>query len=91
MSPLSSLWIVFRPKSPAKSTERIVMGQIPAERAGTARGVLNTARQMGGSLGVAVFGIAIAAQAGFISGLRLDFGVTALLLIGAAGAALRLA
>jgi MFS transporter, DHA2 family, methylenomycin A resistance protein len=68
----------------------LVMGQIPAERAGTASGVLNTARQMGGSLGVAVFGAVIATQASFISGLRLDFGTTALLLIGAAGAALRL-
>ncbi|HTZ87189.1 MAG TPA: MFS transporter [Solirubrobacteraceae bacterium] len=68
----------------------LVMGQIPAERAGTASGVLNTARQMGGSLGVAVFGAVIATQASFISGLRLDFGITALLLIGAAGAALTL-
>ena len=31
----------------------LVMGHVPAERAGTASGVLNTARQMGGSLGVA--------------------------------------
>jgi DHA2 family methylenomycin A resistance protein-like MFS transporter len=68
----------------------LVMGQIPAERAGTASGVLNTARQMGGSLGVAVFGAVIATQASFISGLRLDFGITALLLILAAGAAIRL-
>ena len=68
----------------------LVMGQIPAERAGTASGVLNTARQTGGSLGVAVFGAVIATQASFISGLRLDFGITALLLILAAGAALRL-
>jgi DHA2 family methylenomycin A resistance protein-like MFS transporter len=68
----------------------LVMGQIPAERAGTASGVLNTARQMGGSLGVAVFGAVIATQASFVSGLRLDFGITALLLILAAGAALRL-
>jgi DHA2 family methylenomycin A resistance protein-like MFS transporter len=34
----------------------LVMNSIPAERAGVASGVLNTARQMGGSLGVAVFG-----------------------------------
>lgn len=45
---------------------------------------------MGGSLGVAVFGAVIATHASFISGVRLDFGITALLLILAAGAALRL-
>lgn len=67
----------------------LVMGSIPVEHAGTASGVLNTARQMGGSLGVAIFGAVIATQANFTTGLRLDFGITALLLILAA-AALRL-
>jgi DHA2 family methylenomycin A resistance protein-like MFS transporter len=33
--------------------------------------VLNTARQLGGSLGVAMFG-AIVAQAGFLPGLRIS-------------------
>ncbi|HEY1687778.1 MAG TPA: hypothetical protein VGF95_02835 [Solirubrobacteraceae bacterium] len=66
------------------------MNSIPAERAGTASGVLNTARQMGGSLGVAVFGAVVATESSFATGLRLDFGITALLLILAAGAALRL-
>lgn len=68
----------------------LVMNHIPAERAGTASGVLNTARQMGGSLGVATFGAVVATQTSYITGLRLDYGITALLLIFAAGAALRL-
>jgi MFS transporter, DHA2 family, methylenomycin A resistance protein len=59
----------------------LIMGAIPAERAGTAGGVLNTARQMGGSVGVATFGAVLATQSRFITGLRLDVGVTAVLLI----------
>jgi MFS transporter, DHA2 family, methylenomycin A resistance protein len=59
----------------------LIMGAIPAERAGTASGVLNTARQMGGSVGVATFGAVLATQSHFITGVRLDVGVTAVLLI----------
>ena len=40
----------------------LVMDNVPAERAGTASGVVNTARQVGGSLGVAVFGALLAGQ-----------------------------
>jgi len=59
----------------------LIMGAIPAEHAGTASGVLNTARQMGGSIGVATFGAVVATQVHFITGLRLDVAVTAGLLI----------
>jgi DHA2 family methylenomycin A resistance protein-like MFS transporter len=57
-----------------------VMDNLPAERAGTASGVANTARQVGGSLGVAIFG-AVLASGGFITGLRASLGATAVVLI----------
>ena len=66
------------------------MDAIPAERAGTASGVLNTARQLGGSLGVAIFGAVLATQSSFQTGLRLDTAVTGALLIVLAGATVRL-
>ena len=68
----------------------LVMDAIPAERAGTASGVLNTARQLGGSLGVAIFGAVLATQSSFQTGLRLDTAVTGALLIVLAGATVRL-
>jgi len=37
----------------------LLMDSVPADRAGTASGVLNTSRQMGGSLGVAAFGTVV--------------------------------
>ena len=58
----------------------LVMDNVPAERAGTASGVVNTARQVGGSLGVAVFGAVLAGQ-DFMTGLRTSFACTALILV----------
>ncbi|MBT8162083.1 MULTISPECIES: MFS transporter [Arthrobacter] len=58
----------------------LVMDHVPAERAGTASGVVNTARQVGGSLGVAVFGALLSGQ-GFMEGLRTSLGWTAAILI----------
>jgi DHA2 family methylenomycin A resistance protein-like MFS transporter len=57
-----------------------VMDNVPAERAGTASGVVNTARQVGGTLGVAIFG-AVIASGEFIAGLRASLGATAVVLI----------
>ncbi len=68
----------------------VILNQVAAERAGTASGVLNTARQLGGSLGVAVFGAVVASQASFASGARIDLRVTALLLLVAGAFVLRL-
>src|SRR5205085_2845843 len=68
----------------------LILNQVAAERAGTASGVLNTARQLGGSLGVAVFGAVVATQASFVSGARIDLRVTALLLLVAGAFVLRL-
>lgn len=67
----------------------LVMDHVPAERAGTASGVINTARQIGGSLGVAVFGALLAGH-GFMDGLRLGLGTTAVALLILFTASLRL-
>ena len=66
----------------------LVMDHVPAERAGTASGVVNTARQVGGSLGVAVFGALLAGQ-GFMDGLRTSLGWTAAILLILASLTLR--
>ncbi|MEU6658900.1 MFS transporter [Streptomyces sp. NPDC046821] len=68
----------------------LILDHIPAERAGTASGVLNTARQMGGSLGIAIFGAVLAVQPAFQTGLRTDYLVTGVLLIVLAAGTLRL-
>ena len=59
----------------------VLLNSVPAHRAGTASGVFNTSRQVGGALAVAVFGALLAQPATFLQGLR-----TSLLL--AAGVAL---
>jgi DHA2 family methylenomycin A resistance protein-like MFS transporter len=48
----------------------LVLESAPVEVAGTASGVLNTFRQLGGSLGVAGVGAVIAAHTAFMPGLR---------------------
>ncbi|OZB87971.1 MAG: hypothetical protein B7X41_10625, partial [Microbacterium sp. 14-71-5] len=50
----------------------LLIDSVPASRAGTASGVLNMVRQMGGSLGVAAVGAVIAGQASFVTGLRIS-------------------
>jgi DHA2 family methylenomycin A resistance protein-like MFS transporter len=49
----------------------LVIDTAPAEGAGTASGVLNTSRQLGGSLGVAGVGAVIAGHSAFMDGLRI--------------------
>ncbi|AYG03461.1 MFS transporter [Gryllotalpicola protaetiae] len=50
----------------------LLIDSIPASRTGTASGVLNMFRQMGGSLGVAAVGAVIAVQTSFMTGLRIS-------------------
>jgi MFS transporter, DHA2 family, methylenomycin A resistance protein len=59
----------------------LLLNQVSPDRAGLASGLLNTGRQLGGSLGVAVFGAVVATEASIISGARLDLRVTAGLLV----------
>ena len=67
----------------------LVMDDVPAERAGTASGVVNTARQVGGSLGVAIYGALLAGH-DFMGGLRLGLGTTAVVLLILTAGSLRL-
>jgi MFS transporter, DHA2 family, methylenomycin A resistance protein len=58
----------------------LVIDNAPAEVVGTASGVLNTFRQLGGSLGVAGIGAVIAGHAAFMDGLRVGLIATVLIL-----------
>ena len=59
---------------PAATTA--VMEAAPADRGGAAAGLLNTARQVGSALGVAVAGSLLASRAGFLTGLHLALAVS---------------
>ena len=61
----------------------MVMGSVPAERAGTAAGIVNTSRQVGGALSVAVAG-ALVAGGDFAGGMHLTLIGIALALAAAA-------
>ncbi|WP_405947146.1 MFS transporter [Streptomyces prunicolor] len=54
-----------------------MMDAVPAERAGLAAGVLNSARQVAGGLGIAVFGALV--SDGFTAGLRESLAISATL------------
>jgi len=58
-----------------------VLDSVPAHRSGTASAVFNTFRQLGGALGVAVFGALLAGPAGFVPGLQVSLLIAALLLL----------
>jgi sugar phosphate permease len=48
----------------------VLLNSVPSGQAGTASGVFNTSRQVGGALAVAVFGALLAHPGTFMSGLR---------------------
>ncbi|WP_330457062.1 MFS transporter [Streptomyces sp. NBC_00820] len=56
----------------------VMLDAVPAERAGLAAGVLNSARQVSGGLGIAVFGALV--SGGFATGTRASLAVAAALL-----------
>lgn len=62
----------------------LLMDAVPAERAGTASGLLNSLRQTGGAMSVALFGVLLASDAGgtgfSLSGMRESLLVVGLLL-----------
>ena len=58
---------------PAATTA--VMDAAPASRGGTAAGLINTARQVGGALGVAVAGALVSGAMGFVPGLHVALAV----------------
>ena len=63
--------------------------QRPRHRAGTASGVFNTSRQLGGALAVAVFG-ALLASPRFVTGLRVSLLIAAAVALAAAAVSTRL-
>jgi len=68
----------------------VLLNGVPAHRAGTASGVFNTSRQVGGALAVAVFGALLADQASFLPGLHTSLLIAAAVAIAAAAASLLL-
>ena len=68
----------------------LLVSSVPAERAGTASGVLNTCRQLGGALAVAVFGALVAHRETFVQGMQVSLVIAAVLLLATAVASLQL-
>jgi EmrB/QacA subfamily drug resistance transporter len=66
----------------------LLLHAVPARRAGVASGILNTSRQAGGALAIAVFGALLASPATFLHGLRVSLLIAAA--IAAATAAISL-
>ncbi len=52
-----------------------LLGTVGADRVGIALGVLNASRQVGGVIGVALFGSLVAASPAFVEGMRLSLAV----------------
>ena len=68
----------------------VLLEAIPADQAGMAAGLLNSSRQVGGTLAVAVFGALIAHRASFLPGMRASLLIAAVTLAVAAAAAFAL-
>jgi MFS transporter, DHA2 family, methylenomycin A resistance protein len=65
----------------------VLLTSTPRHLAGTASGVFNTSRQVGGALAIAVFGVLLTNQASFHQGLQISLLVAAVVALAAAGAA----
>lgn len=72
------------------SLTAILLNDIAADRAGMAAGILNSFRQTGGALAVAVFGALVADQGDYIVGLRVALCAAAVMLVATTAAALML-
>jgi MFS transporter, DHA2 family, methylenomycin A resistance protein len=69
----------------------VLLEAIPADQAGMAAGLLNSSRQVGGTLAVAVFGALIAHRASFLPGMRASLLIAVVVLAVAAATAVTLA
>jgi EmrB/QacA subfamily drug resistance transporter len=67
-----------------------LLNSVPDYRSGTASGVFNTSRQIGGALAIAVFGALLADQGTFMQGLRISLLIAAVVAIIAAAGSLLL-
>ncbi|TCC02823.1 MFS transporter [Kribbella soli] len=70
------------------SLTAVLLNDIAADRAGMAAGILNSFRQTGGALAVAVFGALVADRGEFIVGLRVALCIAAVMLVATTVAAL---
>jgi EmrB/QacA subfamily drug resistance transporter len=68
----------------------VLLNSVPPHRAGTASGVFNTSRQIGGALAVAIFGALLANRASFLHGVRASLLIAAVVAMAAAAASMRL-
>jgi MFS transporter, DHA2 family, methylenomycin A resistance protein len=68
----------------------VMLDAIPADQAGMAGGLLNSSRQVGGTLAIAVFGALIAHRASFLPGMRASLLIALVVLLAAAAAAFTL-
>ena len=68
----------------------LLLHAVPARQAGVASGALNTSRQVGGALAVAVFGALISHRASFLPGMRASLLIAVVVLFAAAVAAFTL-
>jgi MFS family permease len=68
----------------------VLLNSVPAQQAGTASGVFNTSRQIGGALAIAVFGALLSGQGGLVHGVRLSLLAAAVIAVAAGAAALLL-
>jgi MFS family permease len=66
----------------------VLLNSVPDRQAGTASGVFNTSRQIGGALAVAVFGALLAGQGGLVHRLRLSLVLAAVVALAAAASSL---
>ena len=69
----------------------VLLDAVPEHGVGTASGVFNTSRQLGGALAVAVFGGLLAGRGSFVDGVRISLLLGAAVLAAAAATSLRLA
>uniref|UniRef100_UPI003221FAA6 MFS transporter n=1 Tax=Microbacterium sp. TaxID=51671 RepID=UPI003221FAA6 len=68
----------------------VLLNHVDGRLAGTASGVYNTARQIGGALAVAVFGALLASPAGALTGMRISMVIATVLVLTTACAGLSL-
>jgi DHA2 family methylenomycin A resistance protein-like MFS transporter len=68
----------------------ILLNSVPPKLSGTASGVYNTSRQLGGALAVAVFGALLSRSSSFESGFRASLSLAALLCCATAAMSFRL-
>ena len=63
-----------------------LLNSVPDTLAGTASGVFNTSRQLGGALAIAVFGALLATPDGFAHGMRISLSIAGIVALAAATA-----